>query len=279
MKVLAVALAALLPIAVATPAFAKGDPKKAAAAKKAADNDDDDDDDDKAPAKKAAPAKKSSDDDDDDDKKKPAPPPPADEKKASKAAVPPSKDDDDDDDDDKGGGFSNGKKIKVKDTGEAPMVKQDLNGHDMGSTKKTTEFEKDRFFVDKSDTEKTADKTLVQGSLTSSSFLFKEFGGGAFAGSTAGFATNNSNASSIGRYFTDLRLQTDFRHIGGGRWDARVDFRVRVIDPTDPVDEKNTQVMGTANAAGSPPTPAVQGSALDGGNEYDLRELWLVRKR
>ena len=32
------------------------------------------------------------------------------------------------------------------------MVKQDLNGHDMGARKRTTAFEKDRFFVDKSDT-------------------------------------------------------------------------------------------------------------------------------
>lgn len=282
MKALAVILAAALPFAVVSVAVAKGDPKT----QKKADKDDDDDDDakpkpkakpadkkaaNKKPAeKKATDKKKSSDDDDDDDdaKKKPD----TDDKKADAS----SKKSDDDDtsgtgdtgDDDDGGGFSNGKKIKVKDTGEAPMVKQDLNGHDMASKKKTTEFERDRFFVDKTDTEKTANKTLVQGSLTSSSFIFKEFGGGPFAGLT----DSGNNASSIGRYFTDLRLQTDFRHIGGGRWDARVDARARLVNTPDQVDE--TMPAPPMNIG---PTPHVQGSAIDGGNEYDLRELWLVR--
>jgi hypothetical protein len=306
-KALAVVLAAALPFAVMSPAFAKKGDKKAqkkVADKKAADKDDDDSDDDdtkddakakakakpadkKAADKKAADKKggnkkaadKKSDDDDDeksdaDDKKKAD----ADDKKKAddddkKDASSKKKSDDDDDDSDDGdggGGFSNGKKIKVKDTGEAPMVKQDLNGHDMGSKKKTTEFERDRFFVDKTDTEKTENKTLVQGSLTSSTFFFHESGGGNFAGL---MADSGPNASTFNRYFTDLRLQTDFRHISGGRWDARVDFRARAVNSLPQVDE-TMPPPGNVNVG---PTPHIQGSALDGGNEYDLRELYLVR--
>lgn len=276
MKALAVVLAAALPCAMVSAALAKKGDKKAQN-KAAADKDDDDDDDDAKPKPKAKPAdkktdkkaaaKKSDDDDDKPDDKKKADADP-DDKKADASSKKSDDEDDTSDDDDTAGGFSNGKKIKVKDTGEAPMVKQDLNGHDMGSKKKTTEFERDRFFVDKTDTEKTANKTLIQGSLTSSTFIYKEFGGGLFAGLT----DSGNNASSIGRYFTDLRLQTDFRHISGGRWDARIDARARLVNTPDPVDESMT-----AGGTNVPPTPHVQGSALDGGNEYDLRELWLVR--
>ena len=141
------------------------------------------------------------------------------------------------------------------------MVKQDLNGHDMGTRKKTSASERDRFFVDKTDTAKTENKTLIQGSLTSSSFLFHESGG-----ALAGMAGNEASGDS--RMFTDLRLQTDFRHIGGGRWDARIDGRIRFVNSGATVDESMTGMTG--------PTTHVQ-SGMFGQNEYDLRELWLIR--
>ena len=262
--------AALGAVVVASPAWAK----KGGSQKADKDDDDSDDEDDAkkkpdakkgdaAKAKKADAAKKKSGDDDDDDDKK------ADAKKpdAKADAAKKSGDDDDDsgdDDDDSGGGFKGGTKNVTKDTGETPMVKQDLNGHDMGARKRTTAFEKDRFFVDKSDTAKTEKGTLVQGSLTSSTFAFRESGGALSANALAG-----DEASSDSRLFTDLRLQTDFRHISGGRWDARVDGRIRFVNSGGTVDEAGATMTGA-------PTTNIQ-SGLLGTNEYDLRELWLIR--
>ncbi|MEO6773575.1 MAG: hypothetical protein ABI467_11220 [Kofleriaceae bacterium] len=231
-------------------AGAKKSAKKVVAAKKkpADDDDSDDDDDDAAPTKGGAKGTKGA---------------PKGGAKADAASKKSGGDDDsgDDDDDDSSGGFKGSTSNVTKDTGATPMVKQDLNGHDMGARKLTTASEKDRFFVDKSDTAKTAKGTLIQGSLTSSSFVFHESGG-----ALAGMAGNE--ASGDNRMFTDLRLQTDFRHLGGGRWDARIDGRIRFVNSGTSVDETAT---GTAG-----PTTNIQ-SGLFGTNEYDLRELWLIR--
>lgn len=226
---------------------AKGAPK--------ADKDDDSDDSDDADDAKKPTAKKDA---------KPAAKPDA----AKKSKDDSDDEDEDDDSGDGGGGFSNGKKVKVKESHEEPMVKQDLNGHDMGTQKKKTEFERDRFFVDKTDTEKTEGHTLVQGSLTSSSFAYSEFGGGQLTNINGQPVLNSQSTTSYNRLFTDLRLQTDFRHIGGGKWDARVDARARFVNTPGAVDY-STATPGT-------PTPYVQ-SGLFGQNEYDLRELWLIR--
>gem|GEM_PF-1155496 len=272
---LALALIATLPL-VATPAWAKKDPKKAApkpAAKaEKSDDDADDDDADKKPAAKAEKSDKSekSDNDDDGDKRAPA------KAKAKANAKANAKSDDDetsDNDDDSGGGFSGKAKQPTIDSSEPPMVKQDLNGHDMGSKKKTTEFEKDRFFVDKADTEKTEGKTLIQGSLTSSTMLFAESGGGAYPGimQTPGAKNLAANGDVPSRLFTDMRLQTDFRHISGGRWDARIDGRIRLVSQPNFNDRFDTIVAQTPAEQ-----PHIQ-SGLLGKNEYDLRELWIVR--
>ncbi len=254
---LALALISTLGSTLAAPALAKGAPKKAApkTAAKAEKSDDDSDDDDDSAKKKPAKASKSDDD----------------ESAAPKKAEP--SDDDASDDDDDAGGFSSKAKAPTKESSESsepPMVKQDLNGHDMGSKKKTTEFEKDRFFVDKADTEKTEGKTLVQGSLTSSTFLWGESGGGKYPEITG---TAGANGTSPSRLWTDLRLQTDFRHIGGGRWDARIDGRIRLVSSPDFGSSFDQAVPATPNP---PSQPHIQ-SGLLGQNEYDLRELWLVR--
>ncbi|CAN5286004.1 hypothetical protein BH11MYX1_BH11MYX1_27940 [soil metagenome] len=261
-RFLALALIASLPL-LATPAWAKKDPKKAApkAAAKAdkSDDDSDDDDADKKPAKAAPKAAAEKSDKSDDDSSDPP------------AAAKTKPDDDTSADDDDGGGFSGKAKQPSTESSEPPMVKQDLNGHDMGSKKKTTEFEKDRFFVDKADTEKTEGKTLIQGSLTSSTLLFKETGGGAYPELNTATGGKAANGDVPSRLFTDLRLQTDFRHISGGRWDARIDGRIRLVSQPDFNDRFDTVVAAT---------PAEQGhiqSGLLGKNEYDLRELWLVR--
>ena len=119
--------------------------------------------------------------------------------------------------------------------------------------------EADRFFIDKADDDD--DKTLFQGSLTSSTFYFAE--SGTTSDPRSGLAPVD-NASPFSRLFTDLRAQLDARHIKGGRWDGRVDTRLRYVKtPTiteQPGSEPNRNQSGTFGA-----------------NEYELREVYLVR--
>ena len=150
------------------------------------------------------------------------------------------------------------------DPGDAPLQKQDLNGHDLGTTKKENAFERDRFFVDKTDTARTEKGTLVQGSLTSTMFGYHESGG--TLAPPMGTTAVVPSASQFNRLFTDLRLQTDFRHIAAGRWDARVDVRGRLV--TDP---------GVITPAFTPVTNSTVQSGLLGQQELELKELWLVR--
>jgi hypothetical protein len=147
------------------------------------------------------------------------------------------------------------------DTSSSGLQKQDLSGHDLGTTKKENAFERDRFFVDKTDTNKTEKGTLVQGSLTSTSFGYHESGG-----TIAPLGAGVPSASQFNRLFTDLRLQTDFRHIGAGQWDARVDVRGRVV--TDP---------GIVTPGFTPATNSTSQSGFLGQNELEIKELWLLR--
>jgi len=161
-----------------------------------------------------------------------------------------------DDEDDDGGGKKKGKPEKAE-----PFVKQNLSGHDLGTSKKENLFEKDRFFVDKVDSAKTAKTTLIQGSLQSSTLLFTETGG---PYSTVMGNTLGTNEAQFSRVFTELRLQTDFRHLAGSRWEARADLRARVVNTPDEV------------TADSMDPNRIQ-SGFNGSNEYDVRELWLFR--
>lgn len=158
---------------------------------------------------------------------------------------------------------------EVIDDEEFLPPKQNLTGHDLGTKKRINEFERDRFFVDKVDTEETEDGTLIQGSIASSSFVYKELGG-AYPDPTPGDGMGVQFGDNAGptRVFTELRLQTDFRHIRASRWDARIDARVRMVNnPGNPGDG-----VGGANT----PDNHIQ-SGLFGTNEYDVRELWLIR--
>lgn len=156
------------------------------------------------------------------------------------------------------------KKPSGEDSGGGGLQKQDLNGHDLGTTKKENVFERDRFFVDKTDTAKTEKGTLVQGSLTSTSFAYHEAGGTLTPPPNT--TTAVPSASPYNRLYTDLRLQTDFRHLGAGRWDARIDVRGRVV--TDP---------GIISTNYVPTTNSSVQSGFRGKNELELKELWLVR--
>jgi len=162
-----------------------------------------------------------------------------------------------------------GARSKAKADDGDSLQKQDLNGHDLGTGKKDNVFERDRFFVDKVDSDRTAQGTLVQGSLTSTSFGYHESGGTLAppAGSMAGAVGSVPSASGFSRLFTDLRLQTDFRHIATSRWDARADVRGRVVN-----DPGSTTGSGLA-----PSTPTTSQSGFLGKNELEIKELWLVR--
>jgi hypothetical protein len=116
-----------------------------------------------------------------------------------------------------------------------------------------------RFFVDKED-DSEEDETLVQGSLTASSFYFREAGE---PGSTVGGAVQPESASPFARLWTDLRAQLDARHVKGGRWDARLDGRVRFANDPD-----DRQAFTQDNRLQS---------GLFGGAEYELKELYAVR--
>jgi hypothetical protein len=142
---------------------------------------------------------------------------------------------------------------------EGELQKQDLNGHDLGTAKKDNVFENGRFFVDKVDEGKG---TLVQGSITSTSFFFAE-SGGAYPEITPGTSLGD-NAAKYSREFTDLRLQTDFRHIGGGQWEGRFDGRIRFVNSVTNVDMNSAE-------------PSHIQSGFNGTNEYEIKEAWLVR--
>jgi hypothetical protein len=242
--VLGLGLALVVPVA--TPAWAKGHKhdKKSHAQDDEDSDDDSGDDDDEAPKAKAKKADEETDEDSQDDE---------------------SSDDSSGSDDEGGDEDSESKPREKPDKSSDEPQKQDLTGHDLGTNKKANEFERDRFFVDKTDTKATAHHTLIQGSLTSSSFLYTE-GGGQYATPANNAASPGNNNSQYSRYFTDLRLQTDFRHLGGGRWEARVDTRARFV---------NTPTAPAEPIAGAP-SPTIQ-SGLTGQNEYEIRELWLIR--
>ena len=172
--------------------------------------------------------------------------------------------DDNDDDQAAKPGKSKSKPKSNDGSSGGKLEKQDLSGHDLGTTKKENVFERDRFFVDKTDTTKTEKGTLVQGSITSTSFGYHE-AGGTLAVPTGSTAVVPS-ASQFNRLFTDLRLQTDLRHLSAGRWDARVDVRGRVV--TDP---------GIVTTGFTPASNSTVQSGFLGKNELEVKELWLLR--
>ncbi len=121
----------------------------------------------------------------------------------------------------------------------------------------------DRFFIDKEDEDD--EKTLWQGSLTSTSFYFRESGGQSTALVLGGATV--PNASPFSRLFTELRAQIDGRHLRGGRWDLRADYRARMVN-RDIINDLTGADRGDANR--------IQ-SGQFGDNEYEVRELYLVR--
>lgn len=116
------------------------------------------------------------------------------------------------------------------------------------------------FFIDKVDTPRTVNRTLVQGNFVASTFYYSE-SGGLYPN------TQVNNASPYSRFYTDLRAQMDARHLAGGKWDVRLDGRARMV-------------AGGGNLTEAPATPSPAASVQSGAfgdNEFDLREAWAVR--
>jgi len=123
------------------------------------------------------------------------------------------------------------------------------------------------FFGDKIEDESTADRTLWQGSLTSTTLYYGETAD--VAAPVADGGSGAQNASPFQRFFTDLRAQLDAKHIAGGRWDVRLDARGRFNQ-----NPRQASVPPSGPPGGFPTRTQ---SGTFGGNELDLRELYAVR--
>lgn len=116
----------------------------------------------------------------------------------------------------------------------------------------------DRFFADPttpeddSKTKRKSDEAEYRGSLTSTTFGYRETG--SVSQPLPGATVGAENASPIDRLFTDLRAQVNGKHVSGKEWNVRFDARVRLTP------KKKFQ------------------SGTFGGNEYDAREIYLLRK-
>ena len=123
----------------------------------------------------------------------------------------------------------------------------------------------DRFFASKVAAEDDDESsTVTQGSVTSTTFVFRELGGNAI-GANPQFAANY-NFSNVTRLFTDLRAQLDVKKVSGEGWSMRMDARVRI----SPACAFQTDFK-TPNVNCRPQ------SGILGGNEYDVRELYAKR--
>lgn len=121
----------------------------------------------------------------------------------------------------------------------------------------------DRFFAETVEDEEDREGTTVDGSLTSTTFYYREDGDPAPpVGAAATFS-----ASPADRIFTDLRAQLDAKHIGGSTVDFRADARGRY----------NTSTFSTDSALTPGGTEVPTQSGTFHGNEIDLRELYVRR--
>jgi hypothetical protein len=123
----------------------------------------------------------------------------------------------------------------------------------------------DRFFADTPEDKEDRQSTTYDGSLTSTTFYYRENGGAAppITGQAGPFS-----ASPVDRIFTDLRAQLDARHISGSKVDLRADVRGRF----------NTTTYSTLSTTeDDQKTDVPYQSGTEYGNEIDLRELYVRR--
>jgi len=128
-----------------------------------------------------------------------------------------------------------------------------------------------RFFADAAEDEEDRQSTTFDGSLTSTTFYYREQGDKVASPVPGGPLVYS--ASPVDRIFTDLRGQLDAKHIAGSKFDFRADMRGRVVTTTfstnsdQPVNPEGTPTMTDV--------PYQSGSLY--GNEFELRELYVRR--
>lgn len=125
------------------------------------------------------------------------------------------------------------------------------------------------FFVDEVAERGKPAETLIDGSLTSTTFFFQELAGAAppLPGSVSTVGTRVS--SPFARLFTDLRGQLSARRIKGSRFEVRVDARYRYV-------QQQTNPDG-ATVLNNPTRVIPTQSGTFGGDELELRELYVRR--
>jgi hypothetical protein len=122
------------------------------------------------------------------------------------------------------------------------------------------------FFVEESD-EEERESTAYDGSLTSTTFYYREDGSQAAPLTPGG--TGPLIASPVDRLFTDLRAQLNAKHIAGSKVEFRFDGRGRLSE---------TSSETASNPADMFELPEVSGqSGLFGDNELELREMYFRR--
>ena len=126
---------------------------------------------------------------------------------------------------------------------------------------------KDRFFFEGVEGKSERQHTTYDGSLTSTTFLYKETGDKGTAPQAG--AEGPLTASPVSRVFTDLRGQLDAKHIAGSHVDFRADVRGRYT----------TSYVNTTTPEGQPadnnPIPFQSGRLA--GQELEVRELYVKR--
>ena len=122
------------------------------------------------------------------------------------------------------------------------------------------------FFVEESD-EEEREATAYDGSLTSTTFYYREEGSQGSPLTTGG--QGPFTASPVDRLFTDLRAQLNARHIGGSKVDFRFDGRGRLSQTT-------TETASNPNDDFELPEVSGQAGFL-GDDELELRELYFRR--
>ena len=113
----------------------------------------------------------------------------------------------------------------------------------------------------------------VQGSLTSTTFVHKELGAGVVDAMQSSLI---DDASPALRLFTELRSQLTARRLLGGSWGARADARARLPLPCQFTTQERTLVTDYDTSFPELADCRTQ-SGTYGGNEYDVRELYVER--
>ena len=124
----------------------------------------------------------------------------------------------------------------------------------------------DRFFFVAEESEEERDETAFDGSLTSSSFYYKELGNQ--GDPYGGIGQGPESASPIDRLFTDLRAQLEAKHIRGSKFDVRADLRGRLTT--------TYRAAQTNNIDAEPGTIPYQSGTFYG-DELEIREMYLRR--